>query len=434
MSTPTTSPPPRRRPTATRCRARVLVCDGSATTRRAISRLLEPEFECRAAASGAEALARARELPPDLIVADLLVPGTGGQDLAGALRQEPALAGIPLLALVGAAELKSRAGQPDAGVDDYLVKPVRPRELLARVRSLVRMHRAVDDLEARASAPEGSDPAAAAGGPWLASGEKLATVGTMVAGLAHEASGSLACLKSGMTSTAASLAEVRGALEALLAAVPEAGREPLATACQAPLAEALAILGEMAGDSARLERVTRDLRTVAGLEQAPVEEVDLEAEVERAWVAAAAADVRPRFTLEGGGDTTIRSVRRLVASALGTVLQNAAEAAGPGGTVRAALEPAPGGVLVSVQDSGPDILPEQLPRIFDPFFTAKPDGAARGVGLAVTYGILRGLGGCIDAASEPGAGATFRMWMPRTCEGLQASGSGPRPAPRGRMP
>lgn len=434
MSGPTTSQLSGQPPTAGRYRPRVLVCDSSDAARQAVSRLLEPEYECRLAASGAEALARAREFLPDVIVADLLMPGTEGQELPGALRQQPALAGIPLLVLVSASELESLAEELDPEVDDYLVKPVRPREFLARVRSLVLMRRAMDDLEERAGALESSRRSAPATRPSLARGEALATVGTMVAGLANEASGSLACLKSGVTSTLASLTELRRELEHLVAAVPETERERLGRACQVPLAEAFAILGEMTDDSARLERVTRDLRTVAGSERAPVEEVDLEAEVERAWVAAAAADGRPRFSLEGGGDTAIRSVRHLVASALGTVLQNAAEAAGPEGLVRVALEPARDGVLISVHDSGPDILPEQLPRIFDSFFTAKPNGAARGRGLAVTYGILHGLGGCIDATSEPGAGATFRLWMPRTCIGLQATGFGPRPAPRDGVP
>jgi signal transduction histidine kinase len=111
-------------------------------------------------------------------------------------------------------------------------------------------------------------------------------------------------------------------------------------------------------------------------------------------------------------------VRHLVAEAFGAVLRNAAEAAGPEGEVRVSLRPTRAGVLVSVQDSGPGIRPEHLPRIFDPFFTTKPVGAGRGMGLALAYGILRSLGGRIEAASEPGAGATFRLWLPRRPPGV----------------
>ena len=411
MTAPTTSPESAAA-MVSRGRPRVLVCDDSDALRELLGQLLGAEFDCRLVASGAEALACVHEFAPDVIVTDLLMPGMDGYQLVRLLRAQPALAAIPVVMLTCVSDAESRAQGLELGADDYLVKPIRRRELLARVNSLLRLRRAMNDLEERSLALEDSHRTLAATQQSLVRAEKLAAVGTLVAGLAHEINGPLACLKSGAASAAASLAELHSALERALAAAPTARREALGAACRAPLAEAFAILEEMADGSARLQRVARDLRTFASSEEAAAEEVDLDAEVERAW-AAAGSDGGPRLALEGGGDTVVRSVRQLVAEALGAVLRNAVEAAGPSGEVRVAVRPTLAGVLVSVQDSGPGIRPEHLPRIFDPFFTTKPVGTGRGMGLALAYGILRGLGGRIEAASEPGCGATFRLWLPR---------------------
>jgi signal transduction histidine kinase len=69
-------------------------------------------------------------------------------------------------------------------------------------------------------------------------------------------------------------------------------------------------------------------------------------------------------------------------------------------------------VVVEVEDNGSGIKPEHLPRIFDPFFTTKPIGEGTGLGLAVTYGIIREHGGSIQVESQPGRGSLFRARLP----------------------
>ena len=68
------------------------------------------------------------------------------------------------------------------------------------------------------------------------------------------------------------------------------------------------------------------------------------------------------------------------------------------------------GVEITVQDSGPGISPENISRVFQPFFTTKKDGT--GLGLATCKRIITDHGGTITVASVPGMGATFRIWLP----------------------
>src|SRR5262249_54059841 len=94
------------------------------------------------------------------------------------------------------------------------------------------------------------------------------------------------------------------------------------------------------------------------------------------------------------------------------ILHNAIEASSPGGWIEVRSRAVPEGVVIEVEDSGSGIQPEHLPHIFEPFFTTKPVGQGTGLGLSVSYGVLRDHGGSIEVESEPGRGSLFRLRLP----------------------
>jgi CheY-like chemotaxis protein len=101
--------------------------------------MLEPYgFEVCAIASGEDALALIRADPPDLILLDIVMEGMSGYDVCRAIRANEATSYLPVVMLTADRDQDNVAGI-DAGADDFIVKPFEPHELLARVRSLLRI-------------------------------------------------------------------------------------------------------------------------------------------------------------------------------------------------------------------------------------------------------------------------------------------------------
>ena len=95
------------------------------------------------------------------------------------------------------------------------------------------------------------------------------------------------------------------------------------------------------------------------------------------------------------------------------ILVNAGHAIANHGSIKVATRREGENVVVAISDSGCGISPENLDRIFDPFFTTKPVGQGTGLGLSLSYGIVRKHGGRIEVESKPGVGTTFRIVLPQ---------------------
>lgn len=95
-------------------------------------------FEVVTAGNGAEAIRKARSNSPDLIVLDVMLPELDGLEVCKLLRGDPATAGIPILMLTAKAEEIDRVLGLELGADDYVSKPFSPRELVLRIKGLLR--------------------------------------------------------------------------------------------------------------------------------------------------------------------------------------------------------------------------------------------------------------------------------------------------------
>jgi phosphate regulon transcriptional regulator PhoB len=120
----------------------ILVVEDEPDIRDLIVHHLERDgFHCRTAVGGAEALRKARERVPDLVVLDLMLPELGGLEVCRRLRADAATATVPVIMLTAKAEEVDRVVGLELGADDYVAKPFSPKELVARVRAVLRRAR-----------------------------------------------------------------------------------------------------------------------------------------------------------------------------------------------------------------------------------------------------------------------------------------------------
>jgi diguanylate cyclase (GGDEF)-like protein/PAS domain S-box-containing protein len=111
-----------------------------------LENLLTPYYRVALASDGVEGLEKAKSLQPNLIVSDQVMPRQNGLDLLKEIRSTPELSSTPVIFLTARSGMESRIESLDAGADDYIAKPFDERELLARVRNLLRSHSAEQQL------------------------------------------------------------------------------------------------------------------------------------------------------------------------------------------------------------------------------------------------------------------------------------------------
>jgi hypothetical protein len=222
--------------------------------------------------------------------------------------------------------------------------------------------------------------------------EKLASLGTLAAGLAHELNNPI-----GIISSRTELM----LLEADSRSLPEDLREDLRV---------------LHRHAQRVSRIAHGLLSFARQSAGPPGSVDLNRLVEEILLLIenqfAKDGILVRPNLAPGLPPLSGDVNALQ-QVLMNLLTNARDALPGGGqiAVETSLAPEPpGGVRLVVRDTGSGIAPEVLPRIFDPFYTTKAEGT--GLGLAISYGIVRDHQGTIDVQSSPGQGTTFVLTFP----------------------
>jgi len=172
----------------------------------------------------------------------------------------------------------------------------------------------------------------------------------------------------------------------------------------------------LADSSRRLDALVTQLlelaRAEAGLPAEAREAVDLAALVE-AVAEAMRADERwsqTRLDVETSPGA-VHGVPGRLETVFRNLLENAARYAGPDGYVKLEMVSSNARIVISISDDGPGISPEDLPRVFDRFFTRRLDQDGTGLGLALARAVVEAHGGHIEATSSPGRGATFTVTL-----------------------
>jgi CheY-like chemotaxis protein len=142
---------------------RLLLADDSITIQKVVAIIFaNEEYELTVVDNGIAALEKARELRPDVMLVDALMPGKSGYEVCAELRRDPALAGTPILLLIGAFEPFDEEKARECGADASITKPFESQQLIDRVKDLLTLGQNRAAAPAPAAAAPAAVPAAAA--------------------------------------------------------------------------------------------------------------------------------------------------------------------------------------------------------------------------------------------------------------------------------
>ncbi len=266
----------------------------------------------------------------------------------------------------------------------------------------------------------------------LVQSEKMASLGQMVAGVAHEINTPLGYVKNNVGLARDLLDQVGRRLavcEALLARlVSGEADEAEVEASLAEIAELRENMGvEVASEDIaalfddtqygidQISEIVLNLRDFSRLDQAPVDSVDLNQCFDSALlIARNAIKYKAKVIKQYGAIPKVRCSPSQINQIFLNLLTNAAHAIEGEGRIAVKTYADQRFVHVEVQDTGKGIAEEHLTRIFDPFFTTKPPGEGTGLGLSIAYQIARRHNGHLRVVSKLGLGTKFRLSLPLT--------------------
>ena len=262
----------------------------------------------------------------------------------------------------------------------------------------------------------------------LLQSEKLASIGQLAAGVAHELNNPIAFVKSNL----GTLREYVDDLTVIMGKCQEAmvcwegGKrekcchfieEAFHLSRQVDLENILSDLSKIVEESVegaeRVAKIVLDLKNFARADEAERKYADINHGIESTlnivW-----NELKYKATVikELGELPEIECYPMQLNQVFMNLLMNAAQAIAEKGEIRIKTFVRNDEVIVEISDTGAGILPEHLNRIFDPFFTTKPVGKGTGLGLNIAYGIVKKHGGAIEVESEPGKGSLFRVRLP----------------------
>ena len=412
-------------------KATILVVDDEANNRNLlVAQLGGDDYELLTAASGEEALALIDSRLPDLVLLDVMMPGISGFDVAEILKSEGRTAHIPIIMLTALGDSDSRLTALSNGAEEFLTKPVARAELRVRIHNLLKLKkyqdRLVEQVVSSSSELEHAHRQVNALQDQLLQSEKLAAIGQLAAGVAHEINNPVGFVNANLGTLKGYVKDMLRMLHAYEAGGGEASRDPAVDARLRQLRSELELdylcddapllIDESLEGLSRVCRIVQDLKSFAHADAYPESILtDLHECLDSTLnIAINEIKYKAQVVKDYGAIPEIECVPSQLNQVFLNLLVNAAQAMPENahGTITVRTRCDASAILIEIADTGSGIAPDVLPRIFDPFFTTKPVGKGTGLGLSLSYGIVQRHGGRIEVDSVLGQGTTFRVVLP----------------------
>ena len=343
---------------------RVLVAEDEDDLRGFVVGVLKDSYVVDAARDGAEALELIKQNRPDLVLTDVMMPEVSGLDLTRVLKNDPSLRNIPVILLTARGENEAALEGYEAGAEDFVSKPFHTQVLQARIRAHLKM---------RALSLQLADQA------------RLASAGTLAAGLAHE---------------------VKNPLNAAINAAKVLEEGGSTRVSNEKLMEV--IIDALARIDSVISALDAHARPADGDDLSPC---NVRSAVE-STLNLLDHKLKDRVSVHQDYETTeeIFAPARAFNQVLLNLVDNSIRSGAK--NIWIELRQVDKQVSVAVSDDGPGVPQDMAHRIFDPFFTTRVEGDGTGLGLHLSRRIAQECGGELRYEPRPGGGARFVMEIP----------------------
>jgi len=377
---------------------RLLLVDDEDEFRQTIAkRLAKRGLASDQAVDGNECLSILEKKAMDVVVLDVKMPGMTGIEVLRNIRNKYPKTEVILL--TGQATASDGVEGIKSGAFDYLTKPIELEHLFNKILQAYEKIQRLDAEQKEAQYRKQIEQQ-------MIVTERLASLGTLAAGVAHEINNPLAIIR-----------ESAGWMRQLfdkdeLKDIPR--HEDFVKA-----------LDKVEKNIERASRITHQLLGFVGKSESTISEVNLVELAEEA-IQLISHDAQNRHIgivrqMEPPPDT-IWSDAYQIRQVLLNLLTNAMHAVDSAGTITIAIEDLGDSRIITVSDTGQGVPRENLDKIFEPFFSTKPPGQGTGLGLFVSRGIVEKLGGTIEVSSTIGCGASFSVRLPKHQNGFENKG------------
>ncbi len=359
---------------------------------------LSSHYQVFEAVDGRQAMEKASQFLPDIILLDMNMPEKDGLQVCRELREQASTQGIPIVILTARADEETKLAALSAGANDFLSKPFSTSELHLRVKNLVDAHQDKEKLAEQKQTLEKTIDQLKETETLLVQTEKMVSLGRMSAGIIHEINNPLNYATTGLFTLR--------------------GKGKFLTPEQQPEYEE--VLKEVEEGVNRVKSIVSDLKTFTHPDMERAEQVEV-AEIVLYALKFLSQEWKDQVRIEQNvaSSLTIRGNRNKLLQVFMNLLHNSQDALrrkkfadGEQPTVWIEGRMEAGRTLVIVRDNGEGIAPEAIGKIFDPFFTTKDVGEGMGLGLTICYRIIQEYGGRISVQSERGKFCEFKLEFP----------------------
>lgn len=425
--------------------ATILVIDDTPANVGVLTDFLEGQgFRVVVAQDGEEGLRRAEFVLPDLILLDVMMPQMDGFETCRQLKIRESTRNIPVIFMTALTDTTNKVTGFDVGGIDYVTKPIEIEEVLVRIKThlaLCEMQKRLtvqnaqlqDEVDIRqqtelALQSESSAQQRLIGQlqeaqNQLLQSEKMASIGQLAAGIAHEINNPVGFVNSNLGSLRGYIGTLFGVMDGydqsigqlpdnalIMTQITELKREADVDFLKTDID---ALMEESLDGLKRVKDIVQSLKDFSHIGETDWQLADLHSGLDSTLnIVNNEIKYKASVVKQYGDLPVVKCIASQLNQVFMNLLVNAAHAIKERGVITICTGAENGWVWIKISDTGAGIRPENLNRIFEPFFTTKPVGSGTGLGLSLSYGIVTTHRGRIEVASELDQGTSFTIHLP----------------------